>query len=184
MLAISKVILGKEPVESTAQRQKVGERASFAGIGFNTVLCGPKLDALRDVWREIILLDGDLLPGEAEAIRERCPRATVRAMKPNPRFAAQLRAIAMADEPLRDLYRRLRQGGSTAVSALAADCGLRSEQVLAGLTAFMQVGLAEVSLEPYAVRLLPPVKCSMADSPLIRYLRSLNESKGRRREDA
>ena len=177
MLAISKVILGKEPVESTAQRQKVGERASFAGIGFNTVLCGPRLDALRDVWREIILLDGDLLPGEAETVRERCPRATLRALKPNPRFAAQLRAIAMADEPLRGLYRRLRQGGSTAVSALAADCGLRSEQVLAGLTAFMQVGLAEVSLEPYAVRLLPPVKCSMADSPLIRYLRSLNESK-------
>ena len=142
--------------------------------GFNTVLCGPKLDALRDVWREIILLDGDLLPGEAEAIRERCPRATIRAMKPNPRFAAQLRAIAMADEPLRDLYRRLRQGGSTAVSALAADCGLTCGQVLVGLTAFMQVGLAEVSLEPYAVRLLPPVKCSMADSPLIRYLRGLN----------
>ena len=42
MLAISKVILGKEPVESTAQRQKVGERASFAGIGFNTVLCAAK----------------------------------------------------------------------------------------------------------------------------------------------
>ena len=144
--------------------------------GFNTVLCGPKLDALRDVWREIILLDGDLLPGEAEAIRERCPRATVRAMKPNPRFAAQLRAIAMADEPLRDLYRRLRQGGSTAVSAMAADCGLTCGQVLVGLTAFMQVGLAEVSLEPYAVRLLPPVKCSMADSPLIRYLRGLNGS--------
>ena len=42
MLAISKVILGKEPVESTAQRQKVGERASFAGIGFYTVLCAAK----------------------------------------------------------------------------------------------------------------------------------------------
>ncbi len=142
--------------------------------GFNTVLCGPRLDALRDEWREIILLDGDLLPGEAEAIRERCPRATLRALKPNPRFAAQLRAMAMADEPLRELYRRLRQGGSMAVSTLAADCGLTCGQVLVGLTAFMQVGLAEVSLEPYAVRLLPPVKCSMADSPLIRYLRGLN----------
>ena len=69
---------------------------------------------------------------------------------------------------------RLRQGGSMAVSTLAADCGLTCGQVLVGLTAFMQVGLAEVSLEPYAVRLLPPVKCSMADSPLIRYLRGLN----------
>ena len=64
-----------------------------------------------------------------------------------------------------------------APAALAADCALNCAQVLVGLTAFMQVGLAEVSLEPYAVRLLPPVKCSMADSPLIRYLRSLNESK-------
>ena len=47
------------------------------------------------------------------------------------------------------------------------------EQVLLGLTAFHQVKLAEFSLEPYAVRLLPPVKCRMDDSPLVRYVRRM-----------
>lgn len=140
---------------------------------FNTVLCAPELDSLQDVWEHIILLDGDLLPGEAGAIAARCPRAALYAMKPNPAFAALLRSIAMEDEPLRCLYRRLRQGGSTMASQLAKDCGLTIPQVLTGLTAFQQVRLAEVSLEPYAVHLLPPVKCKMDDSPVIHYLRNL-----------
>lgn len=140
---------------------------------FNTVLCAPVLEALQDVWEHIILLDGDLLPGEAAGIAARCPRASLYAMKPNPTFAAQLRSIAMEDEPLRSLYRRLRQGGSTMASQLAQDCGLTIPQVLTGLTAFQQVHLAEVSLEPYAVHLLPPVKCRMEDSLVIHYLRTL-----------
>ncbi len=141
---------------------------------FNTVLCAPDVDKLRDVWEHIILLDGDVLPGESAAIQAKCPRAQLHAMKPNPLFIQQLRELAMEDEPLRDLYRRLRQGGNTMASQLAQDCGLTVPQVLVGLTAFQQVQLAEVSLEPYAVRLLPPVKCRMDDSPVIRYLRSLN----------
>ncbi|MBR2718797.1 MAG: single-stranded-DNA-specific exonuclease RecJ [Clostridia bacterium] len=141
---------------------------------FNTVLCAPDVDKLQDVWEHIVLLDGDVLSGESAAIQAKCPRAQLHAMKPNPLFLQQLRELAMEDEPLRDLYRRLRQGGNTMASQLAQDCGLTVPQVLVGLTAFSQVKLAEVSLEPYAVRLLPPVKCSMDDSPVIRYLRSLN----------
>jgi len=141
---------------------------------FNTVLCAPDVDKLQDVWEHIILLDGEVLPGESAAIQAKCPRAQLHAMKPNPLFTQQLRELAMEDESLRDLYRRLRQGGNTMASQLAQDCGLTVPQVLVGLTAFQQVQLAEVSLEPYAVRLLPPVKCRMDDSPLIRYLRSLN----------
>lgn len=141
---------------------------------FNTVLCAPDVDKLQDVWEHIVLLDGDVLSGESAAIQAKCPRAQLHAMKPNPLFLQQLRELAMEDEPLRDLYRRLRQGGNTMASQLAQDCGLTVPQVLVGLTAFSQVKLAEVSLEPYAVRLLPPVKCRMDDSPVIRYLRSLN----------
>lgn len=143
---------------------------------FNTVLCAPDVTKLKDVWEHIILLDGDVLPGEAAAIAEKCPRAQLHAMKPNPAFVAQLNALALPDEPLRDLYRRLRAGGSTMASRLAQDCGLTIPQVLVGLTAFSQVKLAEVSLEPYAVRLLPPVKCCMDDSPVIHYLRNLTVS--------
>lgn len=151
--------------------------AAFAQVkdarAFNTVLCAPDVDKLRDVWQHIVLLDGDVLPGEAAAIAAKCPRAELHAMKPNPAFLAQLKALALPDEPLRSLYRRLRLGGNTMASQLAQDCGLTVPQVLVGLTAFRQVKLAEVSLEPYAVRLLPPVKCSMEDSPVIHYLRSI-----------
>ena len=140
---------------------------------FATVLCAPALEDLRDVWQEVVLLDGCLLPGEAETIQQRCPRARLRRMKPNPGLTAQLRELALADEPLRGLYRRVRRGGALAPSQLAADCGLTVPQVLTGLTAFRQVGLAEFSLEPFALCLLPPVKCRMEDSPLIRYLRGL-----------
>ena len=139
---------------------------------FNTVLLTPELDALADTWQDVVLLDGDALPGEAQAIMTRCPRAAMHALAPNPEFTALLRDIAMDDETLRSLYRRLRQGGVLTAVQLAEDCGLTLPQALTGLTAFGQVGLAEVSLDPYAVRLLPPVKCRMDDSPLIRYLRS------------
>jgi len=127
--------------------------------------------------QNIVLLDGDMLPGEAAAIAQQCPRAKLHALKPNPIFADLLKALAMEDEPLRNLYRRLRpEPGmikSYALNQLAQDTGLTQEQVLVGLTAFHQVRLAEFSLEPYAVKLLPPVKCRMDDSEVIRYLRQI-----------
>jgi len=144
---------------------------------FNTVLCAPEVDRLQDVWEYVVLLDGDVLPGLAAAIHARCPRAKLLAMRENTAFGAQLRQLAMPDEPLRALYRRLRMGDAYAASALAKDCALTVPQVLTGLVAFSQVKLAEVSLEPYAVKLLPMVKCSMEDSPLIHYLRELQRAK-------
>ncbi|MGN1369726.1 MAG: single-stranded-DNA-specific exonuclease RecJ [Aristaeellaceae bacterium] len=138
---------------------------------FNTVLMNPELDHLADVWTDIILLDGDLLPGEAAAIAEKCPRAHLHAMKANPAMKALLSQLGMDDDTLRTLYRRVRMGGTMAASQLAADTGLNAPQVLTGIMAFHQVHLAEVSLDPYAVRLLPPQKCRMDDSPLVRYLR-------------
>ncbi len=138
---------------------------------FNTLLLCPDLCRLQDVWTDIILLDGDVLPGEADAIRRQCPRANLRVLKGVSPLKSLLDGLAMEDETLRQLYRRVRLGGTMAPGQLATDAGLTPQQVLAGLMAFHQVKLVEMSLEPYAVRLLPPVKCRMDDSPLIRYLR-------------
>ncbi len=140
---------------------------------FNTLLMHPDLTRLDDIWSDIVLLDGDLLPGESAAIKEKCPRARLHAMKDSPALAALLKELAMEDEALRSLYRRVRLGGTMAPSQLAADTGMTYAQVLTGLMAFHQVKLAEVSLAPYAVRLLPPVKCRMEDSGLVRYLRNI-----------
>ena len=140
---------------------------------FNTVLCAPDLSQLTDIWQDIILLDGDVLPGEAAAIREKCPRARLHAMKANPAVTELLGQLAMADEPLREIYRQLKQGAGYSAPALANASGLTQQQVLAGLTAFRQVQLIDFTHEPWQVRLLPPVKCRMDDSPLIHYLRTI-----------
>ena len=50
-----------------AVRQVKDERA------FNTVLLAPDVEKLTDSWQHIVLLDGDVLPGEAAAIARRCP---------------------------------------------------------------------------------------------------------------
>ena len=133
-----------------------------------------EIDKLTDVWTDIVLLDGDVLPGEAAAIAEKCPRAKLQAMRTNPAMKALLAYLSMDDDTLRTLYKRVRMGGTMAASQLAAGTGLTSAQVLTGLMAFHQVHLVEMSLNPYAVKLLPPEKCRMDDSPVIRYLRSLN----------
>ena len=147
---------------------------------FNTVLMNPEFGWLKDVWQEIVLLDGDLLPGEAEALRAACPRARVRALSANPRFSALLSGLALPDEPLRDLYRALRAslapGGLPSLQSLAAASGLRTEQALFGLTAFTQVELCTLALTPFRVTLLPARKCRMEDSPLVRYARALEVS--------
>lgn len=139
--------------------------------GFNTLLLAPEMDALTDLWQHVVLLDGDVLPGEAAAIQERCPRAALHAMKPSEALQQLLDSLAMADDPLRSLYRRVRQGGQMLPGALASDTGLTEAQVLVGLMAFAQVNLVQFRLQPYALVLLPPVKCRMDDSLLIRYLR-------------
>ncbi|MBQ7139581.1 MAG: single-stranded-DNA-specific exonuclease RecJ, partial [Clostridia bacterium] len=141
---------------------------------FNTLLMNPDLEKLTDLWTDIVLLDGDVLPGEAASIAAKCPRAKLHAMKPNPPTTALLSALAMDDDTLRTLYKRVRLGGTMAPSQLAADTGLTPAQVLTGMTAFHQVRLVEMSLSPYAVKLLPPEKCRMEDSELVRYLRAIH----------
>ena len=152
----------------TAIGQVKDERA------FNTLLMNPEIDRLTDVWTDVVLIDGDVLPGEAASIAEKCPRARIHAMKPNPAMAVLLSALAMDDDTLRTLYKRVRMGGTMAAGQLAADAGLTSAQVLTGLLAFHQVKLVEMSLDPYAVRLLPPEKCRMDDSEVVRYLRAIH----------
>lgn len=165
--------------ERSRAAQRLAESLMDAAVGrvkderaFNTLLMNPEWEALKDCWADIILLDGDVLPGEAAAIAEACPRARLHAMKPNPTMTALLSALAMDDDTLRTLYKRVRQGGTMAPGQLASETGLTSAQVLTGLMAFHQVHLVELSLNPYAVKLLPPEKCRMDDSEVVRYLRA------------
>lgn len=138
---------------------------------FNALLCAPDLQALKDCWTHIVLLDGDAVPGEAAWLARQCPRAELHVLRPSAPMTRLMASLALEDEPLRALYRALRRGGGNSPAGLAEQSGLTLEQTLVGLTAFAQVKLAEFRLSPFTLRLLPPVKCAMTDSPLIRYLR-------------
>ena len=62
--------------------------------GFTTLLCAPRPETLTDIWRSVVLLDGDVLPGEAALIREKCPRARLYARKESPELTALLKSLA------------------------------------------------------------------------------------------
>ena len=140
---------------------------------FHTLLYLPKLDRLQDVWEKIVLLDGPAYPMERAALEKRCKRAQILSPAPSGGLKAMVRELAVPDEPLRGLYRLLRDGGGRSLASLARASGLSQCQVLAGLCVFSQVGLAEFSAEPFSCRLLPPRKCSLSLSPLAALLRGM-----------
>ena len=142
---------------------------------FNTLLFAPEEEQLRDVWRHIVLLDGEVLPGEKEMLRSRCPRAEILALEPCDETAAWVRGLAMTDETLRGVYRLL-QGRWYSLEQLTAETGLTRGQTVTALQIFREAGLADYSLAPWRVTLLPwKVKRAIGEaSPTLRYLRSLN----------
>ena len=143
------------------------------GRGFNTLLLTPDVERLKDVWTDIVLLDGDVLPGEAAAVMAKCPRARLTRLKASPALTALLSSLRMDRDALARLYICLRKGGRLALHQLAEDAGLTAAQVLTGLTALHQAQLAAFSMEPYAVRLLPVEKGTRSnplDTPLMKYL--------------
>ena len=92
-------------------------------------------------------------------------------MKPNPLLTAQLASLALDRQQLNRLYAALRQE-TASVAAIAEKCGLSAEQVQAGLAVFAQLELAQLTMEPFRVVLLPMKKCDPAQSPLMRYWQS------------
>ena len=146
--------------------------------GYNTLLAGADVTRLRDVWHHLVLLDGDVLPGEAALLRQRCPRAQLHWMKPNPALQALLRSLLPDREALGRLYRALAaQRGAFSRQMLAQASGLSQEQTEAGLAILSQMGLCDWRAEPWQAKLLPrpAQKRSMEDSALYGYLAAMKD---------
>ena len=142
---------------------------------FNTVLCGVQIDALCDVWQDIVLLDGDVLPGEAEAIRERCPRATLWKMRENPAWTATMQSLKMDRAQMGKLYVSVK-AGQISLSGVTEASGLTAEQALTGMAVLAENGLIEFSPEPFAVRVKAGAGFHPLDeSRLYRYLHGMTE---------
>ncbi|MDO4482859.1 MAG: single-stranded-DNA-specific exonuclease RecJ [Clostridia bacterium] len=142
------------------------------GRGFNTLLCAPDLNRLTDIWEHIYLLDGDVLPGERAVIAEKCPHAEIHPMKVNPALMQQLQDLNLTREDWSRLYVRLRSSSDYLPEHIARDCAMTLPQVLTGLTAFNETGLAVLTLDPYALRLTAPAgKVDLMNTPLLCYIR-------------
>ncbi|MBQ6382226.1 MAG: single-stranded-DNA-specific exonuclease RecJ [Clostridia bacterium] len=140
--------------------------------GFSCVLLAWRPEALKDQWRRILLADGEPLPGEAELLRSLCPHAEITVLKGVPGPAEALKTVRLTDDQLREVYRAVRSRAFGSAEELAGAVGLSWQQILIALQAFAETRLVNVSWEPFTLTpVIPAVKCSMNDSPLIRYLR-------------
>ena len=140
--------------------------------GFSCVLLAWRPEALRDQWQRVILADGEPLPGEAELLRTLCPHAEICVLKGTPGPAEALKALRLTDDQLRSVYRAVRSRSFAGPEELAGVTGLDWRQILIALQAFTETRLVDVVWEPFALSpVFPALKCSMNDSPLIRYLR-------------
>ena len=155
--------------------------------GFSTLLCQPEPERLEDWWDTVVLLDGQLLPGEAERIRQRCPGARLLALTPNPALRQALADMAALDRAaVGRLYTAVRKHVPPTPQALTEATGLTLPQVLAAAAALSWAELVRYQPQPAAHQLpelnltaLPPPTQKLGEaqspvnSPVLRYLRAL-----------
>ncbi len=142
--------------------------------GFATLLTAPLLSLIGGHWTHVWLLDGELLPQEAERWLHRLPGAQIHILPRTPELRAAAAAIDAGDPAYRGLYKALRTGAHHTVRSLADATALTDVQARAGLHAFHQLHLIELSESPFRYTLCAAQKCSLGDSPVLACLRALS----------
>ncbi len=144
---------------------------------FPTLLLLPRLCQVSGCWRQVVLLDGELLPGEAALWRERLPLAEVAVGPYTPAFQALAAAVDGGDMAYRGLYKLLRSHAFASLAETAKAAGLTAAQARAGLAAFAQLNLIRFTASPFAYTLLPPAPCDLSDSHVLGALRGIGPAK-------
>ncbi len=111
------------------------------------------------------------LEAQAEALRAACPFPALLEAESREDWMEELQSRILSDEELREIYRLLRRRSFSSLRSLSETAGFSEAQITTALTAFRDTGLISWSPAPFSVALLPPVRCRMIDSPLVRYLR-------------
>ena len=140
--------------------------------GFHTLLYPARIAELSDMWHTLILADGELMPGEAAALQEKCPRARILSYPQSQELKELVKPLALLDDELRRLYKTLGTLSSITTFSLSAAAHLSVPQVKAGLYVLSQLSLIAWEEEPFTLTKLPPVKCSLDDSLFLKTLRS------------
>ena len=171
------VILARAPKTARRISHTYGERLLIADRisdrrGFHTLLYPARLPELTDMWRTVILADGELLPGEAALIAKRCPRARVLVFPRSEELTFFLKPLVLCDDALRRLYKAARSLPGASPVKLAGASGLTPAQLTAGLYILMELALLDFQEKPFSLTMLPAGKCSTDESGLLRALKA------------
>ena len=145
--------------------------------GFATLVTEPLIAMTAGHWRHVWLLDGEICAQEAEKWLHRLPQATIHILPTTQALRELVRQIDAGDAAYRTLYKALRTGIYRSIQQLAETAGLSETQTRAGLHAFRQLGLIDLSETPLRYTLLSAAKCALSDSPVLGALRRLSDGK-------
>ncbi len=144
--------------------------------GFNTVIMAPDWKQIRARYRRVILMDGVFWNGETAEIRSAlgsCELVVQRhaaAMQKSP-LERWLDSISSTREELGNLFRTIRRESSSKpdLKKLAENCKQNESAVLAAMIGFSQIGLINLSLDPFSYEMIPgKEKKRLEDSSLFR----------------
>ncbi len=171
------VILARAPKTARRICQAYGDKLLVTDAigdrrGFHTLLYPARLPELTDMWRTVVLADGELIPGEASFIAQCCPRASVLVFPRSGELTEFLKPLALDNDSLRRLYMAVRSLPGAYPQQLAQASGLNMAQLMAGLHILMEMTLLTFQEEPFSLTMLPAVKKSPNESGLLRALKA------------
>ncbi len=149
--------------------------------GFCTLALDPDPARLPAYWPTVLLADGDLLPGEAAALRSACRAERIFALEENPAAREVLRAMRPTVDQCRTVYSAVLaltgkpDARMRAVSAdvLQARLPLPREVLLTALAVLDELELIAWAPGPQTAAWKSSHKCSPQDAPLMRWLSAL-----------
>ena len=141
---------------------------------FATLMHQPRWETLQGHWRQVFLADGEAFPGQVSLLRQQLPDAVIHVLPRTPALADLCASLDAGDDLCRRLYKAMRTMVFRSAAEAAAYAGMTAPQVETALHAFSQLGLISYQERPFGYTLLPPVKCRMDDSEVVRYLRAIH----------
>ena len=142
---------------------------------FHTLLIRPAPDGMKlfPYWRHIVLLDGALSPADRAAWQAQCGRAALLTPEQSPALQTMIAALDAGDDAYRELYKLMKRSAFLSLGETAQAAALSRAQTLIGLQAFYELKLIRLTQNPFSYSMLPPVQCSLDDSPTLRYVRTV-----------
>ncbi|MBR4711230.1 MAG: single-stranded-DNA-specific exonuclease RecJ [Clostridia bacterium] len=167
-------LLALSPAPDLVRAGEAPDRRGFAAVAVN---CPPA--EMPDSYDDVILADGDLLPGEAAALRRACPGARLHRLADNTALAAEIAGWLPDKDCKRRIWMAIRDGAAlsaehTGRAAGCADPG----RLRAALTALRACGLIEWREAPWRCAVVTGLRRDPTQTAVIRSLERIARKAG------